>query len=293
MKNLNKEIGSSYLSLFFITITVVLVLKLIFNLLALKFIKKVWDLDTLTVFYDLENGIFDLVYAHKILALFDQLGTFLLPSIVLFLVFKKIKPNFKKPIKKDYIKLILVFIILVGSTQILTFFSIKIGYDFLPQSIQGYLQKQQEFNSNLQDRFIDNSLSSFSFNIILLALIPAIGEELFFRGLIQKIFVGLFKNTFAGILLTSLVFGVLHFQIDNLLAIVFASMLFGYTYEKSDNLFLTIILHFCFNLLALVSMQALKNNIVSELAVDSFGNYIFIPLSVAVGLLVIKKKVFW
>ena len=110
MKNTFTESNSSFLGLFFISLTIVLISKLIFNILALGFIKQIWDLDTQVVFYDLENGIFNFIYAHKALALFDQVGTFLLPSVVIILFFKTLKPSIILPKKKDGLKLLLMFV---------------------------------------------------------------------------------------------------------------------------------------------------------------------------------------
>ena len=101
MKKSFKETSQSFLSLFFISIALVLIVKLGFNLLALGFIERVWDLDAQTVFYDLENGVFNLIYAHKILAFFDQIGTFLLPSLLMFFIFKILKPTYTNPNKND------------------------------------------------------------------------------------------------------------------------------------------------------------------------------------------------
>jgi membrane protease YdiL (CAAX protease family) len=173
----------------------------------------------------------------------------------------------------------------------------KIGYDFLSESTKSYLKNQQEFNTTLQEKFIGESFISFCFNVFLLAIIPAIGEELFFRGLIQKIFIGIFKRTpnpvLCGVITTSIIFGILHFQIDNLLAIIFASIFFGYISEKSKNISLTIILHFCFNLFALINMQIIKIGLINENKIEFIGNYIVVPTGIIIAILMIKKKIFW
>ena len=293
MKNSFTENKRSFLSFFLITIAIVLALKLMFNLLALGFINKIWDLETQEIYDDLLKGTFNFVYAHKILALFDQVGTFLLPSIFISLIFKFIQPSYSNPSKQDYLKLSYLFIILIGVTQLLVLISVTIGYDFFSESIQSYLRTQQEFNLKLQERFIENNFRSFSFNILLLAIIPAIGEELFFRGIIQKIFIGIFRNSLTGIIITSIIFGLLHFQIDNLLAITFASIIFGIIYERSKNILLTIILHFSFNLFSLITMQLIKLDLLSEDKVDFIGNYLLIPVSLVVAIMVMKRKKFW
>ena len=103
----------------------------------------------------------------------------------------------------------------------------------------------------------------------------------------------MFKNNITGIIVTSLVFGMLHFQIENLLSIIFASILLGLIYDYSKNILLTIILHFGFNLFSLISMQGLKMELISENNLEYFSNYIMIPIGLGMLTYLIIKKVFW
>jgi membrane protease YdiL (CAAX protease family) len=282
-----------YLSLFLLSISIVLVVKLLFNMIAIGFIDKIWDLNGLEIYNDLQNQEFKYIYAHKALAFFDQLGTFLIPSILFFVIIKTIPINYVIPKRNDWVKLIIYFFILLGIAQILLVISTYFGYDFLPLSTQDFLKNQQDFNIKIQEGFITDSFSGFLFNIILLAIIPAVGEELFFRGILQDICIGLFKNNSAGIVITSLIFGILHFQIDNLLSIIFASLLLGYIYNFSNNIFLTILLHFGFNSFSLTCMQAVKWKFVTEPQIDLLGNYLFIPIGIILSIMVIARKIFW
>ena len=282
-----------YLGLFLLSISIVLVVKLLFNMIAIGFIDKIWDLNGLEIYNDLQNQEFKYLYAHKALAFFDQLGTFLIPSILFLIIIRSMTINYVIPKREDWVKLIIYFFILLGIAQILLLISNYIGYDFLPLSTQDFLKNQQDFNTKIQVGFITDSFSGFLFNIILLAIIPAVGEELFFRGILQDICIGLFKNNSAGIIITSLIFGILHFQIDNLLSIIFASLLLGYIYNFSNNIFLTILLHFGFNSFSLICMQAIKWEFVTEPQLDLLGNYLFIPIGIILSTVVINRKIFW
>ena len=282
-----------YLGLFLLSISIVLVVKLLFNMIAIGFIDKIWDLNGLEIYNDLQNQEFKYLYAHKALAFFDQLGTFLIPSILFLIIIRSMTINYVFPKREDWVKLIIYFFILLGLAQIFLVISTYIGYDFLPLSTQDFLKNQQDFNTKIQEGFITDSFSGFLFNIILLAIIPAVGEELFFRGILQDICIGLFKNNSVGIIITSLIFGILHFQIDNLLSIIFASLLLGYIYNFSNNIFLTILLHFGFNSFSLICMQAIKWEFVTEPQLDLLGNYIFIPIGIILSTVVINRKIFW
>jgi membrane protease YdiL (CAAX protease family) len=293
MKNIDLLPVRNYIGLFFLSITIVLIVKIVFNMLALGFIDAIWDLSSIQIFNDLNSREFKFIYAHKALAFFDQLGTFLVPSVIFLFLLKTFSLYYRTPNKSDLTKCLLYFIVLLGVTQLFLLISTYVGYDFLPIEIKNFLKEQQDFNTRIQEGFISKSFRSFLFNIVLLSILPALGEELFFRGILQKICIGIFKNNFAGIGVTSFVFGMLHFQIENLLSIIFASILLGLIYDYSKNILLTILLHFGFNFFSLISMQGLKTELISENNLEFFSNYVIVPLGLGMLTYLIIKKIFW
>ena len=293
MKNIDLLPVRNYIGLFFLSITIVLIVKIVFNMLALGFIDAIWDLSSIQIFNDLNSKEFKFIYAHKALAFFDQLGTFLVPSVIFLFLLKTFSLNYRTPNKSDLIKCLLYFIVLLGVAQLFLLISNYVGYDFLPIDVKKFLKEQQDFNTKIQEGFISTSFRSFLFNIVLLSILPAIGEELFFRGILQKTCIGIFKNNIAGIGVTSLVFGMLHFQIENLLSIIFASILLGLIYDYSKNILLTILLHFGFNFFSLISMQGIRMELISENNLEIFSNYVMIPLGLGMLTYLIIKKIFW
>ena len=216
-----------------------------------------------------------------------------MPSVIFLFLLKTFSLNYRTPNKSDLIKCLLYFIVLLGVAQLFLLISNYVGYDFLPIDVKKFLKEQQDFNTKIQEGFISTSFRSFLFNIVLLSILPAIGEELFFRGILQKTCIGIFKNNIAGIGVTSLVFGMLHFQIENLLSIIFASILLGLIYDYSKNILLTILLHFGFNFFSLISMQGIRMELISENNLEIFSNYVMIPLGLGMLTYLIIKKIFW
>tara|TARA_B110001452_G_scaffold32144_1_gene25092 strand:+ start:181 stop:1089 length:909 start_codon:yes stop_codon:yes gene_type:complete len=293
MKNIDLLPVRNYIGLFFLLITIVLIVKIVFNMLALGFIDAIWDLSSIQIFNDLNSKEFKFIYAHKALAFFDQLGTFLVPSVIFLFLLKTFPLHLRTPNKSELIKCLLYFIVLLGFAQLLLLISTHLGYEFLPIEIKNFLKEQQDFNTKIQEGFISKSFRSFLFNVLLLSILPALGEELFFRGILQKICIGIFKNNIAGIGVTSLIFGMLHFQIENLLSIIFASILLGLIYDYSKNILLSMLLHFGFNFFSLVSMQGLKMELISENSLETFSNYFVIPVALGMLAYLIIKKLFW
>lgn len=86
---------------------------------------------------------------------------------------------------------------------------------------------------------------------IAICLAPAVLEELFFRGALQRLFVAGYRSRpLVGVLITSIIFGVIHFSLVGLLSRIFISFVMGYVYLKSDRLVFAILLHLFNNLIA-------------------------------------------
>ena len=232
------------------------------------------------------------VNSLKILTLCSQIGTFLVPSLFIFWRFKKIPLHVNEMDKKGIFYLIIPFLILLGFSQLLVQFSLYIGYDFFPDTIVTYLEKEQLFNTKIQDYFVTKSIINLLVNVGLMAILPAVAEELFFRGILQPLFIKLTKKKWWGILITSVIFSLLHFQIDHLLAILFASVILGLVYENKMNIYLNMLLHFAFNTFSLLSLFLIKNDVIKEDNLEFILNYGLIPVGL-IGLMLSIKKNGW
>jgi membrane protease YdiL (CAAX protease family) len=87
--------------------------------------------------------------------------------------------------------------------------------------------------------------------IVVVTLTPAICEEAFFRGFVQKSF-ELKMKPFWAILITSIFFGLYHFNPYGLLSLIFLSMFLGWFAYKGKSIFLPMTIHFLNNLFAVV-----------------------------------------
>ena len=232
------------------------------------------------------------VNSLKILTLCSQIGTFLVPSLFIFWRFKNIPLHVNEMDKKGIFYLIIPFLILLGFSQLLVQFSLYIGYDFFPDTIVTYLEKEQLFNTKIQDYFVTKSIINLLVNVGLMAILPAVAEELFFRGILQPLFIKLTQRKWWGILITSVIFSLLHFQIDHLLAILFASVILGLVYENKMNIYLNMLLHFAFNTFSLLSLFLIKNDVIKEDNLEFILNYGLIPVGL-IGLMLSIKKNGW
>ena len=106
------------------------------------------------------------------------------------------------------------------------------------------------------------STSHFILAIIVVAVIPAIGEELLFRGLIQNFFTKAFSNHHVSIWLTGFIFAAIHMQFFGVLPRMFLGVLFGYLYHWSGKLSTAMIGHLVNNGLGVIALFVAQKGIV-------------------------------
>lgn len=123
-------------------------------------------------------------------------------------------------------------------------------------------QKKAEEIINAMMNFKD--IGHLIFVSIVVALIPAIGEEFFFRGiLLGDLLKGKIHPTIA-IPVTGLIFAVSHMEYDNTIAIWALGSFLGYLYYVSGSLWLPIAAHFTNNFLAVLMKYFFNLGMISE-----------------------------
>ena len=80
-------------------------------------------------------------------------------------------------------------------------------------------------------------------SIVFVAIIPAIGEELFFRGSLQKTLTPHLGNIHNTIFVTAFIFSALHFEITAFFYRFFLGVILGYIFYWTKNLMIPILIH--------------------------------------------------
>lgn len=88
--------------------------------------------------------------------------------------------------------------------------------------------------------------------LCIVSLLPAVGEELFFRGLLQPALQNWLKNSHLAVLLTAILFSGLHLQFYGFLPRFLLGLFYGYLFVWTANIWLPILAHLVNNALAVV-----------------------------------------
>lgn len=101
-------------------------------------------------------------------------------------------------------------------------------------------------------------------NLVLTSVLPGIGEELLFRGIIQKEIYHKWNNAHLAIWVTGFIFAAFHFQVVGFLPKMLIGVILGYAYYFSGSLILPMIIHAINNGFATVSYYVAGNQIKAE-----------------------------
>ncbi|ULQ52283.1 type II CAAX endopeptidase family protein [Flavihumibacter fluvii] len=100
--------------------------------------------------------------------------------------------------------------------------------------------------------------------LFVVALLPAICEELFFRGVLQRLFIQIFQRPWTGIIITAILFSAFHGQFLGFFPRVFLGIVLGAIYWYSGSIWPAIVAHFINNAIQVVYVYKDKSYINNE-----------------------------
>jgi len=274
---------------------------LFFFLLGSVLAVPLFGVDFGTVQADNEN-----IAYLKFLQAFQSVGMFVAPAFVAALIFSEAENQrvrtylcLKKTIDIKNVGLT-VMLLLAALPVISVLGKINARLD-LPESLNALemsLKAMEETAEKLTKSFlITDSLLGLFVNLFIIALIPAVGEELFFRATVQRIFQSWFKNPHVAILAAAAVFSFIHFQFYGFFPRLVLGMMFGYLFFYTKNILYPIIAHFVNNAFGVtlyffyddIQKSALAGELDGSDTSLTFSEIGFAVLSLAIILIVLNR----
>ena len=179
---------------------------------------------------------------------FNTVGVFLLPPLVLkYFIKNKIKFSSSKISFDIFLSSTVLIIVVKPLVAYFAIFNKNINFDFLGELGEKLIATSNFISEKIEIMAKSNSINELWINIFIIAFLPAISEELFFRGTIQQLLQNKFKNYHIPIWITGAIFGIIHFNIYGVIPIIFLGIILGYVYHFSQNIWMPIIVHFINN----------------------------------------------
>jgi uncharacterized protein len=176
------------------------------------------------------------------------IGLFLIPSL-LFAYFSDPNPKqylgLKPPSKFFYwIAGTAALLLAIPLVDFLGSFNKSIDFGTFQQWAQ---DKETEAMRMLQFMLGGNTVKDLFINLIFIAVFAGVGEELFFRGVLQRLFIKATKDPWIGIVIAAFLFSFFHFQFFGFFPRFLLGILLGAMYWYSGSLWVAIVAHILYN----------------------------------------------
>ncbi len=261
-----------------LTLTIIFTGIIVFMLLALLFAGLFFglDLSAMQNLSDLTNP--NNIQIAKFIQIFVSIGLFVIIPLFLAYLFSGNSLSYLKVRKAPpAIKLGLSLLIIFTAIPLINLIAGLNSQIKLPgfmSGIEKFLIDNEKNNDGMTEAFLKvNTLSGFALNLLMIAIIPAIGEEFLFRGILQRILINLTKNKHWGIIISGFIFSAIHMQFYGFFPRWLLGIIFGYMFVWSGSLWLPILAHFINNSVAVLAYYLVNAKMLNPKVLD-FGSIV-------------------
>lgn len=211
----------------------------------------------------------------KLSQLILSIGVIIIPPLVLAYFISTRPLNFLHlDVKKiNWVDIVLVFLFMIIIIPFINLLGDLNHQLVLPKMFSGletWMKTSEEQATEITEKFLNvHSLQGLLFNIFLIAIVPAIGEELYFRGGLQGTLQS-WKGVKVSIWIAAIIFSTIHMQFYGFVPRMLMGAFFGYLLFWSNNMWLPITAHFTNNVIAVI-FYYLKCNGYKMPDIDSVG----------------------
>lgn len=155
-----------------------------------------------------------------------------------------------------------------------------------PKNIASWMHEQEaDAARTIQALLSRHTISDLLLNLLCVAGFAAIGEELLFRGMVQRLLIKMFKSPFIGILVSAALFSAMHMQFYGFFPRLALGILLGLIYWYSGSLWVAMLAHFIYDAVLIImayynpAMLAEENSLpINNLILAGSISFLFVIL---------------
>ncbi len=178
----------------------------------------------------------------------SQVFAFLIPALAFSFLCQGSSKTYLKLDRKTNFRLLALAIVLIIVIQplidVIAYYNQQMS---LPDSFKFLEEKMRAGELSAKKAvellFSDKSVFGLIFNLLVIAVVAGLTEELFFRGCLQQIMLKISKNEHIAVWVTAIIFSAIHFQFFGFIPRVLLGAILGYLYAWSRNLWIPVIVH--------------------------------------------------
>lgn len=253
-----------------ISLVIILGSFLVFSVIGTLLVMLVYGADPVMVlegFSDPDNPrIIDML---RFLQVVQSLGLFIIPSLLMAYLLSS-KPGYflgfgRCPRWPVWISGGLVLIVAIPLINVLADWNMAVRFPDFLEGVEEWMRSREEEASRMTEAFLEfDRPGGLWISLLIVAVIPALGEELLFRGVIQRLLTEWWRNIHAAVIVTAVLFSALHLQFFGFVPRMLMGIWFGYLLVWSGTLWLPILSHFLNNAVIVVFYFLMERGVVSK-----------------------------
>jgi membrane protease YdiL (CAAX protease family) len=251
----------------------------VFTIIAMIIIMTMYGMGAVTDPYVLSGAEPKYLPALQILLIATSLGLFLCPAILLPLT-ERIPPGKFYSFKKLDLKiLVLVLVVMLVSMPFMEWVMLTNQKLILPDFLKGlehWIRRKEDETMQVTLLLLKMAgTKELVLNLFMIALVPAVSEELMFRGGVQRTLGRIFKNPHVAIWLSAVLFSAIHVQFYGFLPRMLLGAGFGYIYLWSRSLWYSMLGHFINNAYAVCVAFYMQKHGMDISKIDSVPQFVW------------------
>lgn len=121
------------------------------------------------------------------------------------------------------------------------------------KSVEQWMRNSENNASHITDLFLQTgSWQGLAANLLIMAVVPALGEEFIFRGILQPLLKEWTKSKYAAVIISAFVFTAVHLQFYGFLPRFALGLYLGYLFFRSGSIWLPVFVHFLNNAISVI-----------------------------------------
>ncbi|MGN7203531.1 lysostaphin resistance A-like protein [Pedobacter sp. SAFR-022] len=224
---------------------------IICSILSLIVLLVFSDHQTIAVLTNLSIEDPNSINSLKIVQILSSIGLFLLPPIFLAVTEGSKISQFYNWQKPTLAMLGIIFLLMMVSLPITELSGLINQKMTLPEALkplENWMRDKEEEASKMVVALLKmDTAGDFLLNLFMIAFLPAVAEELMFRGGVQRAFSRMFGNPHVAIWITAFIFSAIHVQFFGFIPRLLLGALFGYLYVWTKSLWYPMFAHFLNN----------------------------------------------
>lgn len=230
----------------------------------------------------------DYVAASKLIQILGSIGTFIVPAFLFSYLFEGdlfSYYGFRDPTRGW--PLLLTILMMVSVIPFINYMAeINLRMEFPIREVDRFLRMLEGEAEEVMRAFTaTRNFWGLLVNLLMIGVIAAVGEELIFRGLIQRLLHGMVKNIHLAIAITAILFSAFHFQFFSFLPRFMLGMLMGYLMYYGRSIWYPILAHFVNNAMGVVYYYFYSRGSADDM-LEEIGTSTLIPMAALISLLV-------